>query len=127
MPEPALKKRKSSNSESRPLNHSPKEQGKGLRLILTEERVLEFKEQLEQIVKHGESEAKAVEILKSIETLKAINLEILKTTQIGWVVNDLRKTSHNQEVIRLSKDILKTWKKIVPENDEAKKRKNMSD
>lgn len=127
MPEPALKKRRSQNSEARPVIHSPKEQGRGLRLILTEERVVEFKEQLEKIVKHGESDAKAIDILRSIETLKAINLEILKTTQIGWVVNDLRKTSSNPEVIRLSKDILKTWKKIVPETDDAKKRKSMND
>jgi len=101
--------------------------GKGLRLILTEERVTEFKEQLDKIVRQGDSHQKALDILRALETLKAVNLDILRKTQIGWVVNDLRKTSRDPEVVRLSKDILKTWKKVVPESEDNRKRKTSSD
>ena len=122
--EPPSKKRRSVDSSPRPVHHSPR---KGLRLILTEERVVEFKEQLDKIVKQGDQNHKALEILRALETLKAVNLDILRKTQIGWVVNDLRKNSKDPEVVRLSKDILKTWKKVVPESEDNRKRKSSSD
>ena len=89
--------------------------------------MVEFKEQLDKIVKQGDQNHKALEILRALETLKAVNLDILRKTQIGWVVNDLRKNSKDPEVVRLSKDILKTWKKVVPESEDNRKRKSSSD
>jgi len=107
------KKDGSQNSASQKQTDSLNEQGKGLRMKLTQERAEELKEQLKKIIKHGETDNKAMDVLRSIESLKAINQEILMKTQIGFVINDLRKTSQNTEVNRYSKDILKKWKKIV--------------
>lgn len=42
-----------------------------------------------------------------------INLDVLTKTRIGMTVNALRKSSTDEEVIRLSKTLIKNWKKFV--------------
>lgn len=43
----------------------------------------------------------------------AITLEVLTKTRIGLTVNGLRKSSKDEEVITLSKTIIKHWKKLL--------------
>lgn len=42
-----------------------------------------------------------------------MNLEILTNTRIGMTVNDLRKQSQDEEVIALSKTLIKVWKRFL--------------
>ena len=40
--------------------------------------------------------------------------------RIGMTVNNLRKSSNDEEMITVAKTLIKTWKKFVPENDTKK-------
>jgi hypothetical protein len=42
-----------------------------------------------------------------------VNLEVLTKTRIGMTVNALRKSSSDDEVISLSKTLIKNWKKFL--------------
>lgn len=54
-----------------------------------------------------------MDLLKTLQSLK-IDLTILTKTRIGMTVNELRKTCDNEEVISLSKTLIKNWKKYLP-------------
>lgn len=56
-----------------------------------------------------------MDLLKTLKSLK-IDLNILTKTRIGMTVNELRKTCDNEEVISLSKTLIKNWKKYLPTN-----------
>lgn len=43
----------------------------------------------------------------------AINLDVLTKTRIGMTVNNLRKSSKDEEVISLCKTLIKNWKKFL--------------
>lgn len=51
-------------------------------------------------------------MLKALQSLN-IDLDILTKTRIGMTVNDLRKSSKDEEVISLSKSLIKSWKKFL--------------
>lgn len=53
-----------------------------------------------------------MDLLKELQTL-SINLEVLAKTRIGMTVNALRKSSKDDEVISLSKTLIKNWKKFL--------------
>lgn len=54
----------------------------------------------------------ALDLLKTLQTLN-VNLDILTNTRIGMTVNDLRKHSRDEEVIALSKTLIKVWKRFL--------------
>lgn len=54
----------------------------------------------------------ALDLLKALQTLN-INLEILTKTRIGMTVNELRKSSKDDEVIALAKTLIKNWKRFL--------------
>lgn len=51
-------------------------------------------------------------MLKALQSLN-INLEILTKTRIGMTVNELRKSSKDEEVIALAKTLIKNWKRFL--------------
>ena len=51
-------------------------------------------------------------MLTSLKKL-TIDLNILKTTGIGVVLNNLRKSCNSEELGTLAKSLLKNWKKLV--------------
>lgn len=59
-----------------------------------------------------QSQDQALELLKALQGLP-VNLEILTKTRIGMTVNALRKSSSDEEVISLSKTLIKNWKKFL--------------
>lgn len=70
-----------------------------------------------------------MDLLKALQTL-SIDLDILTKTRIGMTVNDLRKNSKDEEVISLSKTLIKSWKKFLanpPAKDATPKGKSGSD
>ncbi|XKL60703.1 hypothetical protein PGB90_007760 [Kerria lacca] len=63
-----------------------------------------------------EGEDCALDLLKTLQDLP-VNLEILTKTRIGMTVNTLRKSSTDEEVIGLSKTLIKSWKKFLTGNN----------
>ncbi|XP_017154851.1 transcription elongation factor S-II [Drosophila miranda] len=60
----------------------------------------------------GSGQEQALDLLKALQTLN-INLEILTKTRIGMTVNELRKSSKDDEVIALAKTLIKNWKRFL--------------
>ncbi|KAL1123924.1 hypothetical protein AAG570_001694, partial [Ranatra chinensis] len=68
-----------------------------------------------RIVFCPKNQEQALELLKVLQNLP-VNLEILTKTRIGMTVNALRKSSSDEEVIALSKTLIKNWKKFLGPN-----------
>jgi len=62
-----------------------------------------------------QGQEQALELLKALQKLP-VNLEVLTKTRIGMTVNALRKCSSDDEVISLSKTLIKNWKKFLSGN-----------
>jgi len=48
---------------------------------------------------------------------KGLNINNIKNSRIGMAVNELRKCSKDEEVINLSKKLIKNWKKLLATPD----------
>ncbi|TPP59684.1 Transcription elongation factor S-II [Fasciola gigantica] len=74
---------------------------------------------LERMLKTGKIEDEPA--LKYLRRLKGIemNLDILTKTGVGIIINKIRKESENPEVATLGKNIIKQWKKLVPDKVES--------
>ncbi|XP_044268798.1 transcription elongation factor S-II isoform X1 [Tribolium madens] len=78
-----------------------------------EEEVLRIQKKLNKMTSEdGSGQEQALDLLKQLQTLN-INLEVLTKTRIGMTVNALRKSSKDDEVISLSKTLIKNWKKFL--------------
>lgn len=86
-----------------------------------EEDVMRIRRKLENVTEQmkdagnqGDS-GQALDLLKSLNDTK-MNLQILTKTRIGMTVNALRKTSQDEDVVTLAKNLIKAWKKFLPDN-----------
>ncbi|KAG5888293.1 hypothetical protein JTB14_006679 [Gonioctena quinquepunctata] len=78
-----------------------------------EEEVMRIQKKLNKMTSEdGSGQEQALDLLKELQTLN-INLEVLTNTRIGMTVNALRKSSKDDEVISLSKTLIKNWKKFL--------------
>lgn len=77
-----------------------------------EEDVMKIQKKLGKMASGDGSQEQALELLKTLQSLP-VNLEILTKTRIGMTVNALRKSSSDDEVISLSKTLIKNWKKFL--------------
>lgn len=66
----------------------------------------------------------AKQLLQALQSA-TITLDILHKTRIGATVNSLRKSIDDPELVTISKDLIKKWKKLL-DKDEAKKNGNNS-
>ncbi|XP_070555924.1 transcription elongation factor A protein 1-like isoform X2 [Ptychodera flava] len=78
----------------------------------TEEEVIRIGKQLEKMASSSDH-GNALDLLKALKDLP-MTLEVLQKTRIGMSVNSLRKQSSNDDVITLSKSLIKSWKKLLP-------------
>jgi transcription elongation factor S-II len=79
----------------------------------SEEDVLRIKKKLEKMIKSNEIDVNlSIDMLNSLKKLQ-IDIEVLKNTGIGVVLNNLRKNCNSEELGLLAKSLLKCWKKIV--------------
>lgn len=83
-----------------------------------EEEVFKIGKKLDKMVANGAQE-QALDLLNALKDLP-ITLDILQKTRIGMTVNSLRKSSSDDEVITLSKSLIKAWKKLLPDTPSAK-------
>ncbi|XP_063976117.1 transcription elongation factor S-II isoform X2 [Diachasmimorpha longicaudata] len=78
-----------------------------------EEEVMRIQKKLTKMSNaDGTGQEQALELLKILQKLP-VDLELLTKTRIGMTVNALRKSSHDEEVISLSKTLIKNWKKFL--------------
>jgi transcription elongation factor S-II len=78
-----------------------------------EEDVLRIKKKLEKMMKANDIDAGlSIDMLNTIKKLP-IDLQILKSTGIGVVLNNLRRSCNSEELGTLAKNLLKNWKKLV--------------
>ncbi|XP_076319986.1 RNA polymerase II elongation factor isoform X1 [Tachypleus tridentatus] len=78
-----------------------------------EDEVLKIAKKLDKMVASGaQGQDQALDLLKTLQELP-ITLEVLQKTRIGMTVNSLRKSSSDEEVISLSKSLIKSWKKLL--------------
>uniref|UniRef100_A0A1B6CUU0 Transcription elongation factor n=1 Tax=Clastoptera arizonana TaxID=38151 RepID=A0A1B6CUU0_9HEMI len=85
-----------------------------------EEEVMKIQKKLNKMSSgDGSGQEQALELLKVLQTLP-VNLEILTKTRIGMTVNALRKSSSDDEVISLSKTLIKNWKKFLSGSNTTK-------
>lgn len=66
-----------------------------------------------------QDQGQALDLLKLLQTL-SIDLDILTKTRIGMTVNELRKSSKDEEVISLSKTLIKNWKRFLASTPTSK-------
>ncbi|KAK7476059.1 hypothetical protein BaRGS_00032686 [Batillaria attramentaria] len=79
-----------------------------------EDDVLRIGKKLEKLIASNTSDhVTALDLLKALQDLK-MTLDVLQKTRIGMTVNNLRKASSHDEVISLSKTLIKNWKKLLP-------------
>lgn len=78
-----------------------------------EEEVLRIQKKLNKMSSgDGTGQEQALELLKVLQK-QPVNLEVLTKTRIGMTVNALRKSTSDDEVISLSKTLIKNWKKLL--------------
>lgn len=59
-----------------------------------------------------QGQEQAMDLLRALQNLN-IDLFILTKTRVGMTVNELRKCSKDDDVIALSKNLIKNWKKLL--------------
>jgi len=92
-------------------------EGRADRHVLTE-----FSQRLEDILRRedGQTSKKVSEILNILQCLQ-IDPLLIRNAKIILTINNLRKKINNEEVIRLSKGLLRNWKNsVIKENNEIK-------
>lgn len=78
-----------------------------------EEDVFRIKKKLEKMIKSNEIDISlSIDMLNALKKIQ-VDLEILKNTGIGVVLNNLRKNCNSEELGSLAKTLLKNWKKLV--------------
>jgi len=79
-----------------------------------EDEVMKIQKKLSKMIPPNSStgQEQALDLLKVLQSLN-IDLDILTKTRIGMTVNDLRKSSKDEEVINLAKTLIKSWKKFL--------------
>nr|XP_039271869.1 transcription elongation factor A protein 1-like [Styela clava] len=78
-----------------------------------EEEVLRIGRKLDNMVSKNTTE-QAVDVLKALKQIP-MTLDTLQKTRIGMSVNNVRKQTSSEEVSSAAKQLIKGWKKLVPE------------
>lgn len=79
-----------------------------------EDDVLKIGKKLEKKISNDECDS-AMDLLDRLKETK-ITLEVLQRTKIGMTVNNLRKQTKDDQVISCAKGLIKSWKKLLPDN-----------
>ncbi|XP_053309389.1 transcription elongation factor A protein 2 [Spea bombifrons] len=83
------------------------------------EDVVRIARKLEKMVAKKSTDG-ALDLLKELKGM-SVTLDLLQSTRIGMSVNALRKQSNNEEIITLSKTLIKSWKKLLDSSEQQNK------
>lgn len=67
-----------------------------------------------------------MDLLKALRKIP-IDLDVLQKTRIGMTVNNLRKSVTDEEVVSLSKTLIRTWKKLLDAQKDGKSSREAGD
>ncbi|KAI1284977.1 Transcription elongation factor A protein 1 [Halotydeus destructor] len=81
--------------------------------------VVKIQKKLEKIVSKTEGHGQAKDLLNTLRDIP-VTLDVLTKTRIGLTVNSLRKSSTDDDVINVSKGLIKHWKKLLENKNEGK-------
>lgn len=48
-----------------------------------------------------------------------ITLAVLQETRLGIVINKLRRAADDEDIVAVARDLIKSWKKLLPESEDA--------
>merc|ERR1719319_1036495 len=85
-----------------------------------EKNVGKLRNKLEKILDNGGDWRDTMDILKKLDKLEDLNLQILTSTKIVWTVNDIRRYSRHPEVVEFARKVVKRLNRIVPKNYRSK-------
>ncbi|XP_018415135.1 PREDICTED: transcription elongation factor A protein 2 [Nanorana parkeri] len=88
------------------------------------EEVLRIARKLDKMVSKKSMDG-ALDLLKQLKNMM-MSLDLLQSTRIGMSVNALRKQSNDEDVITLSKSLIKSWKKLLDGSDQRGKERRRS-
>lgn len=82
-----------------------------------QEDVVKIGKKLEKMISNkAEDSVVAMDLLTTLRKLP-MTLDVLQKTRIGMTVNNFRKTTKSDDVISLSKSLIKNWKKLLAEGN----------
>merc|ERR1719319_1274377 len=81
-----------------------------------EKKVGKLRNKLEKILDNGGDWRDTMDILKKLDKLEDLNLQILTSTKIVWTVNDIRRYSRHPEVVEFARKVVKRLNRIMPKN-----------
>jgi len=87
----------------------------------TKDEVHKIKKKLDKIVSKEDEESQAMDLLKALKDLP-IDYKVLSKTGIGQSVNAIRKASKDEDVQQEARQMIKSWKGLVPKDDKKDKR-----
>merc|ERR1719319_73635 len=82
--------------------------------------VAKLRNKLEKILDNGGDWRDTMDILKKLDKLEDLNLQILTSTKIVWTVNDIRRYSRHPEVVEFARKVVKRLNRIMPKNYRSK-------
>ncbi|XP_068119295.1 transcription elongation factor A protein 2 isoform X1 [Hyperolius riggenbachi] len=88
------------------------------------EEVLRIARKLDKMVSKKNTEG-ALDLLKQLKSV-TMSLDMLESTRIGMSVNALRKQCSEEEVIALSKSLIKSWKKLLDSSEQRGRERSQS-
>merc|ERR1719203_1698208 len=80
----------------------------------TEKEVLYVRRKLEHMMDYGGDWRKTMDLLRILDRLDDVDLQILTSTKIMWTLDDLRRYNRHPEVTDFAKRIVKRWRRITP-------------
>merc|ERR1719319_51727 len=90
----------------------------------TEKEVSVIRNRLEYIIDNGGDWRKTMDLLKKLDRMDNIDLQILTSSKIVWTVNDLQRYSRHPEVTDFARRIARRWKRITPSDHRGKNYEN---
>jgi len=88
----------------------------------TKDEVHKIKKKLDKIVAKEDEESQAMDLLKALKELP-IDYRVLSKTGIGQSVNAIRKASKDEDVQQEARQMIKSWKGLVPKDEKKDKDK----
>ncbi|XP_019867405.1 transcription elongation factor S-II [Aethina tumida] len=76
------------------------------------DKVMKIQKRLSKHATETGYESKQIKMLKELERMN-IDVDALTKSKVGLTVNQLKKASKNEEILTLSKNLLKNWKVIL--------------
>lgn len=84
-----------------------------------EEKVIKIGKKLDKMIANKTTDhSSTVDILTGLQDIP-MNLEALQKTKIGMTVNNVRKSTTNEEAVNIAKNLIKNWKRLLPGNSKS--------